>query len=181
MKTSDLAREYESKSDQELLRLSLVTEELTEEAKNVLADEMARRRIDSSALMEAARHEEQERKAQNERDIGTLGFSLLFFSGRMRFGKGDRVYDPKTASERFKTTVFIVLFCFPLIPTGTYIVQRNRESPLDLTSLERLPLDWEQVLRVWVVATGSILAFIWLIRILSHLNTLRELVQRLLH
>jgi len=56
--------------------------------------------------------------------------------------------------------VFIVLFCFPLIPTGTYLVERKRGYFQDkLTVLEKLRLDWEQILKIWVVATGSILAF----------------------
>ena len=29
--------------------------------------------------------------------------------------------------ERFKTTVFVVLFWLPLIPSGTYLVERKRE------------------------------------------------------
>ncbi len=56
--------------------------------------------------------------------------------------------------------MFIVLFCFPLIPTGTYLVERKRGYFQDkLTVLEKLRLDWEQILKIWVVAIGSILAF----------------------
>jgi hypothetical protein len=36
-----------------------------------------------------------------------------------------------------------------------------------LTGIEKLLIDWEQVLRVWVVAAGSVLGFIWLIKIVS--------------
>jgi hypothetical protein len=60
-----------------------------------------------------------------------------------------------------------VLFYFPLIPTGTYLVERSRDSPDDLIVLEKLPLDREQILSVWVIAAGSILAFIWLVKLLS--------------
>ena len=94
----------------------------------------------------------------------------------MRFGKANPVYDPETDIERFKTTIFIVLLGFPLIPTGTYLVERKRVLPVKLTGIEKLPLDWEQVLRVWVVAAGSILAFIWLIKIVSS-----DAVWRLVH
>jgi hypothetical protein len=85
----------------------------------------------------------------------------------MRFGKADRVYDSETALERFRTTVFIVLSCFPLVPTGTYLVERSLVLPDELTVLEKLPLDREQILKVWVVAAGAILAFIWLIKLVS--------------
>jgi hypothetical protein len=58
----------------------------------------------------------------------------------MRFGRGSRVYDPKTGLEQFRTTVFVVLFFFPLIPTGTYLVERKRVLPDKLTVLEKLHL-----------------------------------------
>ncbi len=67
--------------------------------------------------------------------------------------------------ERFTTTVFVVFFYFPLVPTGTYLAERERgffANPI--TFLEKLPLDWEQVLKVWVVAAGSLLALIWVFK-----------------
>jgi len=177
MNAQELAEEYRTKADKELLRLALIPGQLTPEANSALAGELARRRIDSGASLDAARREEQERKAENEKSLGTLGFIHFLGVGRMRFGKGDRTYDSATGIERFKTTVFIVLFCFPLIPTGTYLVERKRGLPDELVGLERLRLDWEQVLKVWVVAAGSILALIWLIKIVSS-DTAWRLVHR---
>ena len=46
--------------------------------------------------------------------------------GRRRFGKAERIYNPETRRERFKTTVFVVLLWLPLIPTGTFLVEKNR-------------------------------------------------------
>jgi hypothetical protein len=63
--------------------------------------------------------------------------------------------------------VFIVMLCFPLIPTGTYLVERKRDVPDAVTGIEKLRLDWEQILKVWVVAAGSILLIVWLIKIIS--------------
>ena len=72
--------------------------------------------------------------------------------------------------ERFKTTVFVVLIWFPLIPTGTFLIERKRSLFFKkVTILKRLPLDWEQVLQVWVVATGILLAIIIAFRFLPHL------------
>jgi hypothetical protein len=84
-----VAREYAGKTDQELLRLALALDNLTDEARAALAAEMARRRIDDPKHIETTRQEERERKAENDRELGTLGFSLFFFSGRMRFGEGE--------------------------------------------------------------------------------------------
>ncbi|HYL11624.1 MAG TPA: hypothetical protein VEV41_01220 [Terriglobales bacterium] len=72
--------------------------------------------------------------------------------------------------ERFKTTVFVVLFWLPLIPTGTFLVERKRSFLSNqLTVLKRLPLDWEQVLKVWVVTACTLLAVIWTFKLLPRL------------
>jgi hypothetical protein len=177
MNIQELAEQYRERTDEELLRLALVREQLTEEASVALTGELARRGVASEARLDAARKDEDERKAENERSLGTLGVFHLFGVGRIRLGNADRVYNPESGIERFRTTVFIVLFCFPLIPTGTYLVERKRGYfPDELTVLEKLHLDWEQVLKIWVVAAGGILGFIWLIKIVSS-DTVRRLVQ----
>jgi hypothetical protein len=85
----------------------------------------------------------------------------------MRYGKAERVCSPDAGLEQFRTTVFIVLFWLPLIPTGTFLVERKREFfGNEMTVLARLPLDWEQVLRIWVVASATLLAIIWAFRLL---------------
>jgi hypothetical protein len=167
MEVQELGEEYRNKTNKELLRLALTPEQLTPEAQVTLTAELATRGINGKANLDAARHEEEQRQAENDRELGTLGFVFPIGVGRMRFGKANRVYDPETDAERFKTTIFIVLLCFPLIPTGTYLVERKRVLPDKLIGIEKLPLDWEQVLRVWVVAAGSILGLIWLIKIVS--------------
>ena len=176
MDTQELGKEYRDKTDSELLRLALTPEQLTADANAALNDELARRRIGSAAHLDAARQEERDRKAENDRTLGTLGFVALFGVGRIRFGKGNYVRDPETGLERFTTTVFVVLFYFPLIPTGTYLVERKRVAPNELRVMEKLHLDWEQILKVWVVAAGSILALIWLTKLISS-----DLVWKLLH
>lgn len=69
--------------------------------------------------------------------------------------------------ERFETTVFVLLFWLPLIPNGTFRVERKRSFlSNDMTVLERLPLDWEQVLKVWIVTALILLFAIWSFRLL---------------
>ena len=141
MNVQELGEEYRNKTDKELLRLALTPEDLTPEANVALTSELARRRIDSKTHLDTARQEERERKAENDRSLGTLGFIPHFGVEGMRFGKGNRSYDPETGLEKFKTTVFVVLFWFPLIPRGTYLVERKRILPDGVSGLERLPLD----------------------------------------
>jgi len=60
--------------------------------------------------------------------------------------------------ERFTTTIFVVLFWVPLIPTGAYRVLRKKQLfSSDMVILEKLPLDWTQILGVWAVAAVSLL------------------------
>jgi hypothetical protein len=58
------------------------------------------------------------------------------------------------------TTMFFLLLWFPLIPVKTYRVE---DRGWKLVWLERLPLDWRQVRRVWATAGGLVLSFILLV------------------
>jgi hypothetical protein len=170
MEIQDFADEYRSKTNEELLRLALDAKQLTPEANAVLNDELARRRINNTDRLNALREEEEQYKEAQSRDPGTLFIFHPYGIGRKRFGKAQRTYSPEAGVERFKTTVFIVFFWLPLIPTGTFLVERKREFLSNqMTVLEKLTLDWEQVLKVWVVASATLLAVIWLFRLLPRL------------
>lgn len=169
MDIQELANEYENKSNEELLRLALAPEVLTPEAQLALSGELRKRGINRPEHLEAARRHEAERKTEIDRNPGEQFLIPHLGVGRMRFGKADKTYDVTTRLERFRTTVFVVLFWLPLIPTGTYLVERTRDLPDDLHPLERLPLDWEQVLKVWVVAASILLAVILAFKLLRHM------------
>lgn len=162
-----LAEEYEGKTDEELLRLALDPGQLTPQANVALNGELARRRINNAERLNASREEEEQRKEELKRDPGRLFVVHYYGIGRKRFGKAERIYNQETGMEQFKTTVFIVLLWLPLIPTGTFLVERKRALFSDeMTVLERLPLDWEQVLKVWVVASAALLTVIWVFKLL---------------
>ncbi|MBZ5616014.1 MAG: hypothetical protein LAO23_18565 [Acidobacteriia bacterium] len=167
MEIQDFAKEYQSKTDDELLRLELDSEQLTLEANDALKGELSRRQIGTDRLS-AFREQESQRETEQAANPGRL-FSI-YSVGRRRFGKARYVYNSETGMERFTTTVFVILLYFPLIPTGTYLAERKRgffSNPIIF--LEELPLDWEQVLKVWVVAVGSTLALIWIFKLLPRL------------
>jgi len=158
----DLAQQYDDMSDEELLLLALSPEQLTPNASTALKDVLTRRRIDSPERLQAFRHQEDERKEMQRRETGTLFLLHPWGIGRKRFGKSGSTYDAETQLERFKTTVFVLILWLPLIPTGTFLVERKRSFlSNEMRVLERLPLDWEQVMTVWLVAAGSLLALIW--------------------
>ncbi|HLX85823.1 MAG TPA: hypothetical protein VKR59_18130 [Terriglobales bacterium] len=161
MEIQDLAQEYQAKTDEELLRLALDSADLTPEANLVLTTELSRRGIKTEDRLVSFRAEEQRRKEEASKHTGSLFIIHPFGIGHLRFGKADRVYDPATGLERFKTTIFIVLFWLPLIPTGTFFIEKKRSQFFGkLRILKRLPLDWRQVRRVWGVAIGIVLSMI---------------------
>lgn len=170
MEIQDLAREFRGKTDDELLRLALEPEQLTPEANALLNDELARRRINKPERLNAFRDEEEQREQEERQKSGRLLVLHPYGIGRERFGKSERTYNPETRMERFKTTVFVVLFWLPLIPTGTFLVERKRRFLSNqITVLERLPLDWEQVLKVWVVASAILVVVIWVFKLLPRI------------
>jgi hypothetical protein len=165
MQYEDLAKAYETKTNEELLRLALDSEHLTQEASAVLSSELSRRGISGTERLAAFRDEEEQRKEELARNPGSLFLLHPYGIGRKRLGKAGRVYTPETRVERFRTTVFVVLFWLPLIPTGSYLVERKREFlSNEMTILKKLPLDWEQVLKVWVVAATILLALVLVIK-----------------
>jgi len=161
MEIQDLAAEYESRSNEELLRLSLDQEQLTSAAVIALNNELAKRGINGAEQLDAFRETEEERTAKVASNPGSFFFIQPWGVGRRRFGKAERVYNSANGVERFKTTVFVVLFWVPLIPTGTYVVERSLKSLFPrIIFREKLPLDWEQVLKVWIVAALCVFAVI---------------------
>ncbi|HEY1800151.1 MAG TPA: hypothetical protein VGG46_04375 [Terriglobales bacterium] len=155
MLTQDFIREYETKSNEELLRLATDPSQLTEEANYVLAIELRKRRLDAKEQIINFQQQENEQKQKQELDIGRLWFIYTFGIGRKRFCEGDYRYDPATQVEEFTTTIFILLFWVPLIPTGTYRVTRIKGfRPPKINAIDRLSLDWKQVMKVWLITLG---------------------------
>lgn len=170
MEIQELTEQYRNKTDEELLRLALDRKQLTPEANTVLNGELAIRRINNPERLNVFRTEEEQSKLEQSKNLGRLFIISPYGIGRKRFGKAERIYNPETGIERFKTTVFILLFWFPLIPTGTFLVERKREFlSSQFIVLEKLPLDWEQVLKVWVVGSAMLLAVIWFFKLLPRL------------
>jgi hypothetical protein len=169
----NFAEEYENKTDEELLRLSSVSYQLTEDAKRALTAALMSRGIDSDEVKQNFHGEEVQAEKRRGRQVGHLGVTRGI--GRQRYGKANYSLNQRTRMERFTTTVFVVLFWLPLIPTGTYRVQRKKQFfSSNMVILEKLPLDWTQVLGVWAVAAVSLLGLTLACKSLpSFLNLLR--------
>ncbi|HLV86508.1 MAG TPA: hypothetical protein VKV39_05985 [Candidatus Sulfotelmatobacter sp.] len=164
MRTEDIARSFQGKTNEELLRIALHIGQLSPETTSILRAELARRRLDDPERVNSTRLEDARRRAEEANDPGTLFFFSRLGFGRIRFGKAEYTYDAETHLEKFKTTLFWVLFWFPLIPSGTCRVERRRKFfSRKIRSWEKLPLDWKQVLRVWMAATAIIFGLMLLV------------------
>ena len=159
MEIQDFTEEYQSKTDEELLRLAVHIADLTPEANLALNNELSRRRIDSVEHLLPFQEDEKRRKEEAAKHPGPLFLIHPFGIGHLRLGKADRVSDPATGLEQFRTTMFVMLFWFPIVPTGTFLIKKKRSFlSKRFTVVKRLPLDWRQVRRVWRVAVGILFA-----------------------
>ena len=161
MEIQDLAEEYRGKTDEELLRLAVAAADLTPEANLMLSNELSRRGISTAERLVPFREEEKKRQEEASKHTGSLFIIHPFGIGHFRFGKADYLYNPVSGLERFQTTIFVMLLWLPLIPTGTFLIERKRSFfSTRFTVLKRLPLDWRQVRRVWGVVIGILLAIV---------------------
>jgi hypothetical protein len=161
-----LAEEYRHRTDDELLRLLSDQQDLTAEARVALRSEMASRNLSDRDISEFL-EEERQANLQEERDAEHGKLQRIKYR-YLHYGKADREYDPATNLERYSTTFYNAILLFPLIPMGTYRVERRRSWLGRITILKKLPLDWEQVLKSWIVAAASLLILIWIWKLINH-------------
>ena len=163
-----VAELYASRTDEELLWLCVHDSELTPEAREMLTAEMSRRGLTQGQANDLRSERAFEEKVAKKKAEA----AKLSRSGRAHFGKANRVLLPNTKRERFTTTFFFLFIFFPLVPLGTYRVERlKKDWRHKIIILERLPLDWEQVLRVWVVASAILLAVTIAVKLWIRLQT----------
>jgi hypothetical protein len=167
MQIQEFAKEYENKSDQELLLLAVDPSQLTDNANQALSTELRKRGLASQKINDF-RQVESERKQKEENDIGRLWLNTRYGVGRQRFCKGDYSFDLASETEEFTTTVFILILFLPVIPVGTYRVKRNKQSfAKQLRGIQKLPLDWGQVMQVWLITMIVVLLIIVAIKFLA--------------
>ena len=147
---------YRDKSDDEILLLGVAIDELTPEAREALKTEMSQRGLTADTVEQLRFDREFENRlaAKNKKASELKRYT--------RFGKRDRVLLERTNRERFTTTFFIGFVYLPIVPVGTYRVEKLRDRWRGtMIILERRPLDWEQVLGAWVMSSGIAFAAMW--------------------
>jgi hypothetical protein len=164
MNVGDLTEHYRKLNDNELLQLTLEFNDLTDGAQFALEAELRARNLPTPERMRKFVSLENEtligKKAIQDGGPGRFRLWLPWGIGYMNFGKADRRRYVNSKTQEYTTTMFFLLLWFPLIPVKTYRVE---DRGWKLVWLERLPLDWRQVRRVWATAGGLILSFILLL------------------
>src|SRR5256885_3451885 len=105
MQIQDFARRYTEITDEELLRLALVPEQLTDDATLALNAELSARGLNKPEHMTTFRAQEEERKREIDRETGRLFLISPYGIGRMRFGRTARRFDAESGLEEFTTTI----------------------------------------------------------------------------
>ena len=159
---SDFVRHYQQMADDDLLRLSLDLEFLVPEAQNALRLELERRHLASQEVLAQFREEEKRRIAEASFDVSQ---ELYYGCGKRLYGKAN--LEARGLEIEYDTTLFGLVFYFPLVPLGTFRISRDQNAN-QTRVLEKKPLLWSQVWLTWLkavlIAAAIITAIVWLLR-----------------
>lgn len=167
---TNLADEYAKKTDDELLRLALEMESLTQEGQDALKAIMRSRHLDIPSRLERFRDQENDYLQHKKTNIGNL--TLMVPGGMGRRMRGMANVEQRGIAAEYDTTLFFIFLWFPLIPLGTYRVSKVDGSKT-FRVLDKKPLNWQQVFLVWLKAAVVVAAIILALRFWDWLGTVK--------
>lgn len=152
---------YQQLSDDEILNLARDEANLTDQAKCALTSELSRRNL---SVADVQTYETETRVLEEADERRRLKLLNPRFSQNKKFwGRGNFVANAISGCEEYDATLWFVVFWFPLIPLGTYRVERNQSRERwwdfltpDITVVTKLPLNWEQILGTWLIAVSAL-------------------------
>ncbi|HXM67285.1 MAG TPA: hypothetical protein VN911_11180 [Candidatus Acidoferrum sp.] len=156
---TEFSPDYATKTDEELLHIALDAESLTPDARSALSSELKKRQLDSPDELTKFVAERRYHQHLDDINLGNLVLVVPHGVGRRAYGRTN--IETIGTREEYDTTVFGVVFYFPLIPLATYRFSREQGSK-QFVVREKKPTNWSQVLSVWLKA-GSIVALIMLV------------------
>src|SRR5258708_27948363 len=106
MQVEDYAAYYAERTEEELLRLFLDSDQLTDDANLALSAELNRRGLAKPERIASFRAEEAERTREVASNPGQFFFIHPYGIGRTRFVKADRTFHAQSVAEAFPTTLF---------------------------------------------------------------------------
>ena len=166
--------DYQQLTNEEIMSLASQRGDLTDEARLALDCEQRSRNITPQTISSYAA----ETVRMKQAEALNIGIPRTHRGiGRRFFGKNNYQLDSQFAFEEFDTTLWFVLFWFPLVPLGTYRVRRKRRRSWwrgilgedDLSVIHKLRRNWEQIFLTWIEAvliTFAILLILpWLLEL----------------
>jgi hypothetical protein len=169
--------EYQHLNADELLHVAMESEQLTDEARMALDVELRTRGI-SAADIDSYRADyvaaDEAEKLRAARRIAGAPYRSNKGFGTKFLGKTHRSRDPLAKFEEYDTTLWFVVFWFPVFPIASFTVRRSLKRWLGITfasdenPLQRHPRDWNQILLTWVKASAILLALRLTYLILLH-------------
>lgn len=166
--------EYSHLTDEEVLNIADDYDDLTIEAKQNLAAELRRRNLSLADV--TAYHEETIALADRpDPNLFTAHVSLPYGIGKKFLGKLDYSLDTQSQFEEFETTLWFVMFWFPLIPISGCRIKRDvgRDWRHGFTRriwiVSKLPRNWNLILVTWIKGCLILLALDLLVRFLPPL------------
>ena len=164
---------YQHLTEDELLHIAEEKEQLTDEARLALESEFKRRNLSTSEVDAYRRQYADDNEADKVRRarrqlVPNVGLGKKFL------GKTNYRRDPSDVFELYESTLWFVVFWFPVYPIATYTVRRDLDRWLGMTfasdevALDRHPRNWEMILLTWVKASAFVLALRLMFLLLLH-------------
>jgi hypothetical protein len=152
---------YQHLTRDELMRLALERDELTEEAQLALDAEISSRQI-TSVDLSSFRAESLAAQTEQDRKIGPITTSAHI--GKNFLGRKNLSQDPRLRIEEFDTTLWFFALWFPIFPIGTYRIRRLYRRRWSFCTSDAIHVlqkyrgrDWEQILVTWIKAMLALL------------------------
>jgi hypothetical protein len=165
--------DYQHSKRDELLRLALEKDQLTDEARLALETEISGRRITQSDI-QSFKDELQSAQAKEDRDVRAV-FTPSSHLGKKFFGVKNRVHDARLLIEEFDTTLWFFALWFPIFPLGSYRIRRpfrrwwNLCASDEFHVLHKFPQrNWEQILVTWIKAMLALLVLRFVVPFVLH-------------
>lgn len=157
--------EYQHLNVDELLHVAIESEQLSDEARLALEAELRTRRISAADIDSYRVDYVAADRAEGARTANRLaGMSYSRGFGKKYLGRARRCRDPLGKFDEYDTTLWFIVFWFPVFPIASFTVRRDLTRWLGLTfasdenPLQRHARDWEQILLTWVKASALLLA-----------------------
>jgi hypothetical protein len=162
MNTLESYREtYKSFSDDELVRMYQRIEDLEDLAQIALREELNTRGYDQTKLTESLG---ELKHLDTIAGLEIPSLVLIRGIGRKFFGRKSISILEGEQMEEYDTTLWFVLFWFPVVPIASYRIRRRVRNwwqgfeTGDVSAVARYPRDWNQITATWIKTALIIMA-----------------------